>query len=162
MLLRALLNLGDRRYPGEAHLPSWHVQPYPNTHHRLGQWKSLYPNLRGTRDPPNCRWYSFIIRNGRIYPRSTQKWSGTTISIPCWITRDPETVTNVRSQVISHATPSWDRFYFYYLSIFAIYDSSFDVFYLCYLWLDSFPFLSPLYFGSIYLPFLSWFIPFTI
>src|SRR5271168_2832008 len=24
-------------------------------------------------------------------------------------------VTNVRSQVISHATPSWDRFYFYYL-----------------------------------------------
>src|ERR1700678_3823481 len=29
-------------------------------------------------------------------------------------------VTNVRSQVICHATPSWDRFYFCYLSIFAI------------------------------------------
>src|SRR5271168_935711 len=29
-------------------------------------------------------------------------------------------VTNERSQVICHATPSWDRFYFCYLSIFTI------------------------------------------
>src|SRR6202522_2253487 len=52
-------------------------------------------------------------------------------------------VTNVQSQVISHATPSWDRFYFYYLSIFAIYDSTVFLFISIILrvYLSSFPFL---------------------
>src|ERR1700678_606034 len=64
-------------------------------------------------------------------------------------------VTNVQSQVICHATPSWDRFYFYYL-FYICYHLSFDTFYLCYLLMfRQFSFLSPLYFGSIYLSFLS-------
>src|SRR5271168_423159 len=73
-------------------------------------------------------------------------------------------VTNVRSQVICHATPSWDRFYLFYLSsiltitylltrsIAAIYDSTVlpSISLILRVYLSFFPFL--FYISLLYKP----------